>query len=194
VNLNRAAERAWLPGLLALYIALGCGCTSALWEKDTFARRYQPANPTGLHLFYSEKRQDILVQYTESKNGNTNARTRCYWLEPNTSRVSEGKKPRFISVKAAIGLTPIPVGETAPCPAGQTQLYALARLDDSYFTLFSGEETMDRFNLPNYAGSSQRVKQILLTPVVLVIDATMIGAVAACLSAPQILAGLSQCH
>ena len=112
-------------GLLAVPIALGCGCTTALWDKDSFVQNYRPANPTGLKLFYSKERKDILVQYSESKDGNTNAWPRCYWLEPNTSRVNSSQKPRFVNVNATSQLTPILLGQAPRSEENEQQLHAV---------------------------------------------------------------------
>lgn len=134
------------------------------------------------------------MQYRESKDGDTNTRPRCYWLEPNTLRVNRNRKPLFVSAKTTSGLTPIPVGEGPPASpnSGPKQLYVMIVDGDGFFTLYSGTEKLDPYNLPVYTGSSQRVKQILLTPFSVVVDATIIGAVIGYYSAPQIFAGLSR--
>lgn len=188
------ARKSLLLALLAVPLVFGCGCTSVLWDKETFAHHYRPARLSGPRFFYSEERKDILVQYEESKDGETNSRLRNYWLEANMQRVNTDRRPRFASVTATNRLARIPAGEAAPRPtvAGQTQLYAMARPDDEYFRLYSGAEEIGIYKLPVYASVSQKAKQVLLTPFAVAIDATIIGGVIAYFSAPQILAGLSQ--
>jgi len=188
------ARRPLLLAMLALPVAFACGCTSALWDKETFAHQYRPGSPANLRLFYSTERQDLLVQYGESKDGDPNTRLRCYWLEPNTLRVNRNRKPHFVSANTTRGLTPIPVGEGAPDPtiAGLKQLYVSVGNDDDFFTLYSGTEKLDPCKLPVYTGSSQRVKQVLVTPFAVAVDVTVIGAVIGYYSAPQIFAGLSR--
>ncbi|MGH7967234.1 MAG: hypothetical protein ACREIC_00755, partial [Limisphaerales bacterium] len=180
--------------LLALPLAFTCGCTPALWNNETFAHHYRPGSPANIRLSYSTERRDILVQYDESKGGDTATRPRCYWLDPNTLRVNRNQKPHFVSAKAATGLVPIAVGEGAPGPRGPglTQLYAKVGYDAAFFTLYSGSEQLDPYNLPQYTGSSQRVKQVLLTPFAVAVDATIVGAVMAYWAAPGIFAGLSR--
>jgi hypothetical protein len=187
-------HRPLLLALLALSADLSCGCTSVLWEKETFAHYYRPACPANLRLAYSEQRHDLLVQYNESKDGNPNTRPRCYWLEPNTLRVNRNQKPHFVSAKTIDGLIPIPVSEGAPNPSdsGLTNLYVMFSRGDDFFTLYSGTEKLDPYELPVYSGSSQRVKQVLLTPFAVAVDATIIGAVIGYYSAPYLLAGLSR--
>lgn len=180
--------------LLATQVVLLSGCTSALWDKETFAHHYRPADPVNLHLFYSKERRDILVQYDESKDSGTQSRSRYYWLEPNTLRVNRNQKPHFVSTKAAIGLLPVAVGEAATPPAqpASVELRAVARPYANCFTLYSGEEKLEPYKLPTYVGGSQRVKQVMLTPFTVAIDATIVGAIIGYYSAPGIFAGLSR--
>jgi hypothetical protein len=169
------------------------GCTSVLWDKRTFAHDYRPANPANLRLFYSTDRKDILVQYDESRDGGS-IRPRCYWLEPNTVRVNRERKPHFVSASETRPLIPIPVMETPPSPPppGLNGLYAVARHDDDFFSLYSGKEPPDPYKLPTYTASSQRVKQVVLTPFAVTIDATIIGAATSYYWAPQLLANLNR--
>jgi len=181
-----------LLALLAITAALASGCTSALWDKETFAQHYRPAFPANLRLAYSDQRRDILVQYSESHVGYTNIRTRCYWLEPNIPRVNRNQKPRFVSGSATNGLTPIPLSEDPPNPvdSGPIKLYVMARRGDDFFTLYSNKEKLDPYKLPVYTGPSQRVKQVLLTPFAAVVDVTIFGAIISYYAAPSILADL----
>jgi hypothetical protein len=186
--------RRWLFALLVTQTVFVSGCTSALWDKNTFAHHYHPANPANLRLFYSKERKDILVQYDELSDTDNKTRPCCYWLEPNTIRVNRERKPHFVSAKESEGLIPIPVTEAPPnsIPPGFMELYAVARRDDDVFTLYSGKEQLDPYQLPTYIGASRRVKQILLTPFAVEFDATIIGAVIGYYAAPQILASLNR--
>ena len=185
-----AGSRSWWIVLLSTALLPICGCTSALWDKKTFAHYYRPTAPANLHLYYSQQRKDILVQYDESEAGDTNCRPRCYWLEPNAERIGHQSKPHFVGGRMTGGLTPIPVIEAVAPPAqgGFKQLYAVAGRDDEFFTLYCGAERLDPYQLPQYIGSSQKITQVLLTPFTLVIDATIVGAVIGYYSAPQIFA------
>ncbi len=180
--------------LLAAQVVLASGCTAALWDKETFAHHYRPADPVNLHLFYSKQRRDVLVQYDESKDSGSQAWSRCYWLEPNTLRVNEDRKPLFVSTKTAKGLLPLAVDEVA-APAAQPasmELCAVARPYDNCFTLYSGREQLEAYKLPTYVGGSHTVKQVLLTPFAVAVDATIVGAIIGYYSAPGIFASLSR--
>jgi hypothetical protein len=166
------AVRRWLFALLVAQTAFVSGCTSVLWNKNTFAHHYQPADPSNLRLFYSKERKDILVQYDELSDTHNKTRPRSYWLGPNTIRVTKAP-PNSI-------------------PPGFMELYAVAPRNDYLFTLYSGKEQLDPYQLPMYIGASRRVKQILLTPFAVAVDATIAGAVIAVIDAPWILAGLNR--
>ncbi len=170
------------------------GCTSALWDKKTFANHYRPDNPADLHLFYSTARKDILVQYNEWSDKDNKAQLRSYWLEPNILRVNRERKPHFTASMETKGLMVISVAETPPNrPASAVpELSAVARRDDTFFTLYSGNERGDPYKLPAYTGPSQRVKQVLLTPFAVIGDATIAGAIIGYFAAPSFLASLSR--
>ncbi|HEY5910337.1 MAG TPA: hypothetical protein VJA21_07005 [Verrucomicrobiae bacterium] len=153
------------------------GCTSALWEHDRFAHFRYPAVPNHVRLYYSEGRKDVLVQYDESREENRDVRTRAYWVEPNAVKVNAGRKPRFVSVHQAATLAPIPITNEACTASSLSGLHAMVSEDS--FTLYSEQEQLNAYRLPVYPGASQRVKQVLLTPFAILIDATIVGAIIA---------------
>ena len=177
--------------LLSLFAS---GCTSMLWDQKTFARRYEPADPNNLHLFYSSKREDILVQYDELKDPENTVRTRSYWLGQNMLRENPDREPHFVSAKQSRGLIPIPVSETPPTNtlSGSLKFYAVARREDDFFTLYSGSGPPDPFELPKYKDPTQKVKQIALTPLTVGVDTTVLAGVLFVTALPQILVGLNR--
>lgn len=187
-------NRHWLLVLVAAQMALVSGCTTALWDKSTFARSYQPSNPSNLRLFYSPQSKDILVQYDERREKDQRVRTRCFWLESNFSRANPGGKPHFVPSGLTNGLAAIPVCEVRSNrpPAGLDGLYAIAKSNDQHFTLYSGKEQLDVYNLPFYTERSQKIKQVLLTPGAVAVDIITIGAAMGYASAPEILRGFNR--
>jgi len=184
--------RKWPFVLLAVQIVFVSGCTSVLWDKSTFAREYHPADPASLHLYYSKERKDILVQYDELNVADKEIRPRFYWLEPNATRINDSRKPHFVSAKASEDLILIPLSESHPDSVlpDSKALYAVSKPKEDLFTLYLGPEQVDLYRLPDYQDSSQRVKQVLLTPFAVAVDATIIGAVVSYYNAPSILSGL----
>ena len=190
VGPGEAARRLLLVLLLTVLVSFASGCTSMLWSKETFAHHYQPAYPNNLRLFYSETRKDILAEYEETKDGSQRTRQRCYWVEVNATRGNQGRRPRFVSEKASRGLAPVFMGENALSGAGD--LWVEMPPYDDYFILYSGKEELNRFGLPSYSGSSRRVKQVVLTPFSVAVDATLIGALISFQAAPGFFASASR--
>ncbi len=177
------------PGLLV------SGCTTALWDKSTFAHYYRPADTPDLHLFYSPQRQDVLVRYNERQDSDERIHPRNYWLERNSSNIDRKQKPKFVSIKSTEALVPIPLHETfTNTPAGSLNgLHATAKRDQDLFTLCTGQDQLEHYRLPVYSGGgSQKVKQVLLTPFAVAVDATIVGAVIGYYAAPSILQGLNR--
>src|ERR1035438_4383114 len=84
--------------LLACQAFLLSGCTSALWEKERFARYHWPASPPNLRLFYSEPERDMLAEYDEASEGTTTVQRRAYWLEPNAPAIAAARQAPVFSV------------------------------------------------------------------------------------------------
>jgi len=188
--------------LLSWAILLGCqtillsGCTSALWDKNTFAHSFEPAKPANLRLFYSDQRRDVLVQYDEARDGAAPIRHRSYYADQNAERVNNHQRPHFTSIPDQqnlhqIPITNAPAGAAAEAAASFQSLYATTLNDADSFTLYSKNEVLDSYILPSYASRSQRFKQVLLTPFAVTIDCTVVGAMGAIYWAPYALAGLS---
>src|ERR1035441_8852094 len=130
----------------------------------------------------------------KSKDSGAQARSRCYWLEPNTLRVNGDRRPHFVSMKAAEGLLSLAVDEVAAPPAQPTSrtLSAVARPYDNCFTLYSGKDQLEAYRLPTYVGGSQTAKQVLLTPFAVAVDATIVRAIIGYYAAPGIFANWSR--
>jgi hypothetical protein len=169
----------WVFAVLVIQAPLWSGCTVALWDKSTLAHFYQPADPANLHLFYSNERRDLLVQYDESRERDKKTRRRCYWLDPNAAQINHGQKPQFIASAPPKGLIPVPQSEIRPDspPPGLNGLYAVFPPHEAHFTLYSGTNQIDTYNLPAYSGDPQTATKVLLTPLAMAGDATLVGAV-----------------
>ena len=181
--------------IIALSI-LASGCTTALWNKSTFAHYYRPADTPNLRLFYSNERRDVLVRYDERQDSDDRIQPRCYWLERSSSTVNGRQKPKFVPLKTcAAVLVPIPVHETSTNEpsASLHGLYAVAQPNQDSFTLYAGRDELEQYHLPVYSGDrSQKIKQVALTPVAVAVDATIVGAVIGYYAAPSILQGFNR--
>jgi hypothetical protein len=169
-----------------LTIVLACqgaflsGCTTALWEKERFARCHWPANPPNLQLFYSQSARDVLVAYDEQREGDTKIERRAYWAARNRRRIDDERKPSFVSPAKYQNLAEIPLADNGAPPSAWPGQWAVFSTNGLSFTLHLANEGPLVHMLPvYYVGSGQRVKQVLLTPLAVAVDATVVGGVAA---------------
>src|ERR1017187_1213335 len=170
---------AWVILTLCQAVLLS-GCTGALWEKERFARCHWPANPPNLRLFYSEPARDVLAEYDEVSEGTTTVQHRAYWLEPNALAVAAERQPLFVPVTNVQDLVVVPVTDnlTNLPPLAFQGLYAVVSTNGQSFCLCLGGKEPTDYRLPMYfTGSGQRVKQVLLTPLAVATDATVVGGV-----------------
>jgi hypothetical protein len=184
------ASGKWVCALLLAQAVLVTGCvTPKLWENNTFARSYAPADPPNLHLYYSTNRQDILVVYNEVNESDGTVRPRCYWLGQDMLLANPARKPHFVPVTTARGLIPIPISESATnaVPPNALGFCAIAGRDDNFFTLCSCNGPPDPYELPAYRDHSQRVKQVMLTPAALGVDTVVWGGIGAVCFIPYAL-------
>jgi hypothetical protein len=167
-----------LASLGAAALLLGGCATSALWEEGVFARYHEPAAPPNLQLFHSARHDDVLVRYDEAFEGRDQIKPRAYWLHRHQEPLPNPHKPRFVKVKAARGLAPIPLEDTNALPQTlPSGFHAVAATNASEFVLYSGEEYLGRHELPVYRDRSGRVAQVLLTPLTVVADLTIVGGI-----------------
>ena len=150
----------------------GCA-TATLWESDRFARFHEPARPVNLRVYQSQSKSDVLVQYDEWREDKDVPRRRTYWLgEP----VRNPHKPNFVSSKKARGLKEVPIfTDPVPDATSDSGLYAVTTTNKVDFTLYYGAKKLADYELPVYADASGRTKQVLLTPLAVTADLTLIG-------------------
>jgi len=171
-------KNASFPLPLIAWALLPGGCaTKALWEEVRFARFHEPASPATLRLAYSNRAQDVLVEYDESCEEKTFIKRRADFLYDNRQRIETRRKPRFVRPARAVGFEPIRVLEspraiTAPAAAG---IHAVVSTDNQSFTLYTNEMSLGSFDLPVYTDASRKTKQVLLTPVTVTTDLTIVG-------------------
>lgn len=135
------------------------GCvTATLWEDHALDGFNKPAGQPNLQV--SRCDGDWLVQYDEVNEDSGRVRRRAYILRANDERVRVQKPPRFVpSPDAADGEARAEVLESG-----------------HEFTLYDGDKAVGTFALPIYPKPSGRVKQILLTPLTVTVDAAIVSA------------------
>jgi hypothetical protein len=105
--------------------------------------------------------EDWLVVYDEVNQKSGRTRRRAYYVSRNQTAIRKQKMPEFVSASDA---------ERFPTVS------ALLSTDGRQFTIYDGSTHLGTYELPFYPAPSGRVKQVLLTPCTLVLDATVAGA------------------
>jgi hypothetical protein len=182
--------------VLALQTMLLTGCVTAkVWEPHNFAGFHEPANPAKVQLFYSNQRQDVLVEYDEKVGHKGATRRRAYWLEQNQAKEGKEDRPHFVSLKEAQGLQPIPVAVSIEKAESYPGIGLFATATTSFgFQLYGGSENQSNgsltkvtilgdHELPAYYDSAGRRRKIMLTPPAVLADASIAAGYAAIIAA-----------
>ena len=170
----------------------GSGCTTDLWERDRFAEFYHAAQDgaADLRFFYSDQRQDILVEYNEVRDEKTALKPRAYWLDENRWRINGAHKPHFVSSDEARDLTPVPILATMAAPKGPdgANLYAIVSTNGA-FTVYSGKKELLSGQLPGYYNRlKQTAARLLFTPATVTVDVTTVAVITSPYWAPFVAA------
>lgn len=159
--------------LLTLPLIPGGGCaTHALWNKTSLDAFNQPADDPHLRLFQTRLQNDLLVVYDEYSDRNDAIRTRAYLLNQNQKRLEQCQPPHFVSINRWRGLTPVAVLPGSNSPAA---FFASVETNGQSFTIYSRNRPVHSYPLPVYNDGKARLARIVLTPVALTADLTIIG-------------------
>ena len=182
--------------VLALQAMLLTGCVTAkVWEAHNFAGFHEPANPAKVQLFYSNQRQDVLVEYDEKVGHKSATRRRAYWLEQNQAKEGKEDRPHFVSVREAEGLQSIPVASSIEKAESFPGIGLFATTTNSFgFQLYGTGENQGNgsltkvtilgdHELPVYYDSAGRRRKIMLTPPAVLADASIVAGYAAIIAA-----------
>jgi hypothetical protein len=163
--------------------------THALWTCELAESFHEPSSPNRLALYDAPDRREVLVQYDELSPWSDSPRPRAYFVREGCARVGSDKKPRFVALTVANGLSPIPLcnkHQVASTVESASGTYAVTSTNNNLFTIVRTKgHAQCSFELPRYRGATGDLKLVLLTPVTLVLDASIVGGVAGywCLAA-----------
>jgi hypothetical protein len=128
-------------------------------------------------LYDARAEQEVLVIYDELSERHQTIRSRAYLLYANAERIERRRPPHFVSPDRVKNLRALPIvvaGGPLPWPSNET-LYALMATNGTSFSLCSAGKTMGSHELPVYDNGHVGAKRVLLTPVAVVADATIVG-------------------
>ena len=164
--------------LLSLLVLLLNGCaTHALWEKSYSS----PAPQPNVRLYASRQPGEVLVAYDALDEKRGTLRRRVYSLSENARRIKAAHRPRFLELTVLDQLPLIPLVESSPTSEAKppAELYAVLQPSPLCFTLYAPGSAPETHDLPTYVQSAGLTTQVLLTPVAVVVDLTVVGAVVA---------------
>ena len=158
-------------------VALQTGCTVALW-KDTghWDACKTPAQPNQLQVFEDPRKKDFLVVFEQESERTDAVRKRAYYLYASESDIERRKRPHFVSVRNSTGLAQVPVFQSADART-LGKPFIVSANDDIRFVLHSKDGEVTSHMLAVYSDKIGQTERIALTPVAVVVDATVIGAI-----------------
>ncbi len=157
-----------------------CGCesvrdaslTGRLWHE----RDYVVPSPDP-KLVLSQTGQGILVQYDASYERNGDLHRRAYYLEANLERMASGRKPSFVDPAKAGPQAVIPILPRPPATEPPA-LYAVCSANTYEFTIYRRGQSLGPCDLPVFKDGRETAKQVVLTPLTVTGDASVVAAVA----------------
>lgn len=139
-----------------------------------------PANSPGARAYLKADQKDVLVTYDEQQELNDKIKQRAFYVLENRRLLELRKKPHFVSTKSAADLTEIPIlWRTNSFETNTFSTGLIFSTNQFNFQLFLTNQYRGEFVLPAYADTHSRETQILLTPLAVTGDASVVAAVAA---------------
>lgn len=168
----------------AALVAVGSllsGCaTRALWSGDLVESYNEPSLPSHTAVFSDSKTGDFIVAYDELNPWSSRPRRKAFVLKSNLTNLSQHIRPSFVRLDVTLGLAPLP--ECAPrgnVPQEPTNGRACVSLlaDGRELTVVDQEGVpWGPYRLPTYRGAAGVTKLVLLTPVMVLADLLLVGA------------------
>lgn len=163
-----------------------------MWDRQAFDASNMPAQNPDLKLFAAEQRNGFLAVYNEYSERKNAVRERAYWI--NENRNLNKPKPRFVDIRAAKGLVPMPVYyESQSNAALQPGFYAICATNNQSFTLYRSNHAVDSYGLPFYDDGWGEVDRIAMTPVTVTADAVITAGVIVAVGGWLWLEGQTRC-
>jgi hypothetical protein len=154
----------------------GAGCTTGtLWGDASLVHSHFAGDPPNLAIYRAEQGNDVLVEYNEACDYNSSIVRRAFWLKENQNRILEKQKPHFVSPDTAKNLEEILL-ELSVQGIQTIKPSASYSADREILTVVFEEAREEQCELPRYADSSSTTKKVLLTPIAVATDATIVGA------------------
>lgn len=163
--------------LVGPLLLLQSGCmTRALWTGQLTETFNSPSAPTRLALFDVPDRGDVLVQYDELGPWHDRPHVRRFLVNDNEERLQLGKEPIFVT-SLPVEARPLETNPRMP----RTEMWAKVSANGMTFTICRADGRCDGpFSLPTYHGTTGKAKMLVMTPLTVGVDSTIIGGVLGC--------------
>ena len=178
----------FFPSLAVALVLLTPGCESSftykLWKTDEFRHVREHATNSTVTVYYELKRKDYLVSYDSVRDGGDAPRRLNYFLGENHERISERKKPHFVSTNR-LALSAVPLNESTNMPPAATF--------DGTLTIYTDRGQIGPYPLPTYEEASGTGTQVALTPLAVTGDLLCLSAILALVGAYVYASGCWNC-
>lgn len=146
--------------------------TRNLWRETDYV---VPSPDPKLVLAQTPK--GILVQYDAIVERTGDVSRRAYLLEPNLRRIIQDQAPDFVNPGRINPQSAIPIFSPPPGTEARSGVYAVFSTNTQSFNVFRNGKVIGPCPLPTYKDSTETAAQVALTPLAVVGDATIVGAV-----------------
>ena len=177
MKLPRTLPALLLAGVLPL---TGCqtyeehGLTHKLWSDASLTDHYEPADTTKLKSFQRPPSARLKVAYDERREQDSSVRRRAFFLPYNAKALAAHQKPSFTSPTPAAGWVEVPV-IVAGQPAPAAPLFLQLAADQKSFTVIRAGVPDGPHQLPTYVDQSSTVFRVVMTPLAVVADVTVVA-------------------
>jgi hypothetical protein len=164
-----------------LLLLPGCA-THHLWTESRFAEKHAASVEPHLEIYRMHSAPSFVAVYDEW-NPRGPVTRRAYFLFPNDVRSAASKKPRFVPLHVTQVGERVPIFEKAPEVGAITNIAWAVKFSPFSFELYDAGSCLGRHELPVYRDSGNTTAQVLITPVALVADATIVAGIIAAMAA-----------
>ncbi|MBI5800423.1 MAG: hypothetical protein HZA92_06805 [Verrucomicrobia bacterium] len=150
------------------------GLTHKLWSDAGLTDHYEPAGTATLKTFQRPPSSRLKVSYDERREKDSSIRRRAFFLPDSAKTLAARGKPSFTSPAPGAGWVEVPVivaGQPAPAPP----LYLKLAADSKSFTIVRDGVPDGPHQLPTYVDQSSTAFRVVMTPVAVVADVTVVA-------------------
>ena len=166
----------WFLLLLTCMLSQGCS-TYYVWRGDSdFDVFHEPSSPSNLRVYSVASKHDFLIVYDEISPWHKLPVRRAYLASKNEWKIRHNSRPSFVKLQLTNSLPNLPVFQMTDSlpPLFNAREFVVERSDKSV-EIFESGKVEALAELPTYPSGIGNTKRILLTPLTLAADVTILG-------------------